>query len=72
MKKIISTVITCCLFASSLFAGGLMTNTNQSAHFLRNPARGASMEIDAVYTNPDYRSVESRFTHETASRRFAT
>jgi long-chain fatty acid transport protein len=51
MKKMISTLITC-LFASSLFAGGLMTNTNQSAHFLRNPARGASMEIDAVYTNP--------------------
>ena len=36
----------------SVYAGGLLTNTNQSVHFLRNPARGASMEIDAVYTNP--------------------
>lgn len=38
--------------ASSVFAGGLLTNTNQSVHFLRNPARDASTEIDAVYTNP--------------------
>ncbi len=34
------------------FAGGIFTNTNQSIHFLRNVARDASMEIDAVYTNP--------------------
>lgn len=42
------------LFASvcSLFGGGLLTNTNQSVHFLRNPARDASTEIDAAYTNP--------------------
>ncbi len=40
------------LAATSLFAGGLLTNTNQSVHFLRNPARDASTEIDAVYTNP--------------------
>lgn len=38
--------------ASSVFAGGLLTNTNQSVHFLRNPALDASTEIDAVYTNP--------------------
>ncbi len=38
--------------AVSIFAGGLLTNTNQSVHFLRNPARDASTEIDAVYTNP--------------------
>jgi len=36
----------------SVQAGGLLTNTNQSVHFLRNPARDASTEIDAVYTNP--------------------
>jgi len=40
------------LVACSAFAGGLLTNTNQSAHFLRNPALDASTEIDAVYTNP--------------------
>ena len=40
------------LATSSVFAGGLLTNTNQTVHFLRNPARDASTEIDAVYTNP--------------------
>jgi len=40
------------MVACSAFAGGLLTNTNQSAHFLRNPALDASTEIDAVYTNP--------------------
>lgn len=40
------------LNSSVAFAGGLLTNTNQSVHFLRNPARDASTEIDAVYTNP--------------------
>jgi long-chain fatty acid transport protein len=40
------------LTTSSAYAGGLLTNTNQSVHFLRNPARDASTEIDAVYTNP--------------------
>jgi long-chain fatty acid transport protein len=40
------------LATSSAFAGGLLTNTNQSVHFLRNPARDASTEIDAAYTNP--------------------
>lgn len=38
--------------SASVLAGGLLTNTNQSAHFLRNPSRDASTEIDAVYTNP--------------------
>ena len=38
--------------ATCAVAGGILTNTNQSAHFLRNPARDASTEIDAVYTNP--------------------
>ncbi|MDR0832616.1 MAG: aromatic hydrocarbon degradation protein [Candidatus Symbiothrix sp.] len=37
---------------SAVFAGGLLTNTNQSAHFARMMAREASTEIDAVYTNP--------------------
>ncbi len=33
-------------------AGGLMTNSNQSASFLRSVARGTSMDPDAVYHNP--------------------
>lgn len=34
------------------FAGGYLTNTNQHVSFLRNPARDASLSIDAVYSNP--------------------
>lgn len=33
-------------------AGGYLTNTNQHISFLRNPARNASTEIDALYSNP--------------------
>jgi long-chain fatty acid transport protein len=36
----------------NVWAGGILTNTNQNVSFLRNPARGASTEIDAAYTNP--------------------
>jgi len=52
MKKHFLTIALLSLAASPAFAGGLLTNTNQSVHFLRNPARDASTEIDAVYTNP--------------------
>jgi long-chain fatty acid transport protein len=38
--------------ASATYAGGIFTNTNQSASYIRMPARGASLEIDAVYYNP--------------------
>ncbi len=51
MKKFILSCFSICT-ASYCFAGDLLTNTNQSVHFLRNPARDASTEIDAAYTNP--------------------
>ena len=50
-RQIILSYFSLCMVASS-FAGGLLTNTNQSVHFLRNPARQASIEIDAAITNP--------------------
>ena len=34
------------------FAGGLLTNTTQHVSFLRMLARGASIDIDGVYSNP--------------------
>lgn len=40
------------IVSSSTFAGGILTNTNQNATFLRNPARDAVIAIDGVYTNP--------------------
>ena len=36
----------------SLFAGGLVTNTNQSAQFVRLLSRNASTDVDATYFNP--------------------
>lgn len=51
MKKVIL-ISLLALAGSSVFAGGLMTNTNQSVHFLRNPALDATTGIDGVYANP--------------------
>ena len=33
-------------------AGGILTNTNQSIAFLRNPARDGAIGIDGVYSTP--------------------
>lgn len=51
MKKLL-TNIAGILITGSLFAGGVVTNTNQSASWVRLPARDASTGIDAVYFNP--------------------
>jgi long-chain fatty acid transport protein len=40
------------LVTGTLLAGGLVTNTNQSASWVRLPSRNASTETDAVYYNP--------------------
>jgi long-chain fatty acid transport protein len=40
------------LMTGSLFAGGLVTNTNQSARYTRFLSRNASTGLDAVYYNP--------------------
>lgn len=40
------------VLANMVFAGGLLTNTNQSAQFIRMMSRNASTGIDAVYFNP--------------------
>lgn len=42
----------CFLLVRVSFAGGLLTNTNQSAQFIRMMSRNASTGIDAVYYNP--------------------
>lgn len=38
--------------ATTAQAGGILTNTNQSIDFLRNPARDAAIALDGVYSNP--------------------
>lgn len=52
MKKRITTGAFMLLISLSTFAGGLLTNTNQHVSFLRMIARGASIDIDGVYSNP--------------------
>ncbi len=51
MKKLIVLVVVgLCLNQS--FAGGLLTNGNQSAQYIRMLSRNASTDVDAVYFNP--------------------
>lgn len=52
MRKKLGVGIGMLIVSLSTFAGGLLTNTNQHVLFLRNLARDASTEIDAVYSNP--------------------
>lgn len=52
MKKIFSLILSICLFAQIGFAGGIVTNTNQSAAWVRSLVRDASINTDAVYFNP--------------------
>ena len=52
MKKFLLIGATALMVSNSTFAGGILTNTNQNATFLRNPARNAAIAIDGVYSNP--------------------
>ena len=52
MKKIFYSAVLFAVCSLEAMAGGLVTNSNQSASFLRNPARDAVVDIDGVYTNP--------------------
>ncbi|PIF05279.1 MAG: hypothetical protein CSA36_07450 [Draconibacterium sp.] len=51
MKKLVLFAILLIL-SDIAFSGGLLTNTNQSAQFIRMMSRNASFDIDAVYFNP--------------------
>lgn len=52
MRKFSLISIVMLIVSIPTFAGGLLTNTNQHASFLRMLARGASIDIDGVYSNP--------------------
>ncbi len=52
MRRFLIFFISALFFANPAWSGGIMTNTNQSASYIRMPARGASLGIDAVYYNP--------------------
>jgi len=51
MKKL-TFVLVLSVLSTLVFAGGILTNTNQSAQFIRMMSRNASLDIDAVYFNP--------------------
>mgnify|MGYP002624127487 CR=1 FL=1 len=50
-QKLISLAIALSTLVPAM-AGGILTNTNQSVEFLRNPARDAAIGLDGVYSNP--------------------
>jgi long-subunit fatty acid transport protein len=52
MKKLVYVLIFVVFSTQITFAGGIMTNTNQSAAWVRMLVRDASLGIDAVYYNP--------------------
>lgn len=52
MKKTFLVIMMVVAFVLTTFAGGILTNTNQSAQFVRMLSRNASTQIDAVYFNP--------------------
>lgn len=52
MKKSLFTLVVFMMTTVSAWAGGILTNTNQSVLFLKNPARDAAIGLDGVYSNP--------------------
>ena len=52
MKKTLLAFMMIVAVVMTTYGGGLLTNTNQSATWVRLPARNASTGIDAVYYNP--------------------
>jgi long-subunit fatty acid transport protein len=52
MKKSLLASLVLMLSVLSATAGGILTNTNQSVLFLKNPARDAAIGLDGVYSNP--------------------
>ena len=52
MRKSLIAFAVFMMTTGSVWAGGILTNTNQSVDFLRNPARDAAIGLDGVYSNP--------------------
>lgn len=52
MKRTLVVLMLIGLLSPMTFAGGIVTNANQSAAYIRMPAQDATLGIDAVYYNP--------------------
>ncbi len=68
------TILTLTLSALALvtMAGGIVHNTNQSASFIRMPARDASLGLDATYFNPAGMAFLKDGFHVSLSNQFIT
>lgn len=52
MKRALLTLLSLVLIVSVGFAGGMVTNGNQSSEYIRTLNRNATYDVDAVYFNP--------------------
>lgn len=52
MRKGLIALVVFMMTIETAWAGGILTNTNQSVLFLKNPARDAAIGLDGVYSNP--------------------
>lgn len=52
MKKTILTIFSFAIALQFVLGGGIVTNTNQSAAWVRSMVRDASIDVDAVFYNP--------------------
>lgn len=52
MKKTLCFIVACGIYASQAVAGGLLTNTNQNASFLRQMSQDGIIDITGLYANP--------------------
>lgn len=52
MKKTILTIFSFALVVQFVLGGGIVTNTNQSAAWVRSMVRDATVDVDAVFFNP--------------------
>ncbi len=71
MRKTILT-LTLSVLALVTMAGGIVHNTNQSASFIRMPARDASLGLDATYFNPAGMSYLKDGFHLSLSNQYIT
>jgi len=53
MRKLVLALLLAVVFVpATLYAGGIVTNTNQSASFIRMPALDAIIGVEGTYFNP--------------------
>ncbi|MGC9470884.1 MAG: OmpP1/FadL family transporter [Bacteroidales bacterium] len=72
MRKLTLIFVLAVFLSASSYSGGLITNTNQSAAWVRLLVRDASLGIDAVYYNPAGLGYLSNGFHLSLNNQFIT